>query len=55
MKIINVLEHRLSEVRRVLEKKWREQANGTVEKYTASVQQIDRTLRDKGEKEWKEV
>ena len=28
---------------------------GIVQKYTASVQQIGRTLRDKGEKEWREV
>ena len=32
-----------------------EQGKGIVQKYTASVQQIGRTLRDKGEKEWKEV
>ena len=32
-----------------------EQRKGIVQKYTARVQQIDRTLRDKREKEWKEV
>ena len=31
------------------------QRKGIVQMYTASVQQIDRILRDKGEKEWKEV
>ena len=32
-----------------------EQRKGIVQMYIASVQQIGRTLRDKGEKEWKEV
>ena len=32
-----------------------EQRKGIAQKYTASVQQIGRTLRGKGEKEWKEV
>ena len=32
-----------------------EQTKGIAQKYTASVQQIGRTLRDKVEEEWKEV
>ena len=42
-----------------MEEKWAKGANGTkkgiVQMYTASVQQTGRTLKDKGEKEWKEV
>ena len=61
MKTICVLEQRLGGERRVLKNGEDRglRGNGTkkriVQKYTTCEQQIGRTLRDKGEKEWKEV